>query len=147
MAKYLSQFDIDVYIYIAEGDKEYQYNPLEEMRIHQHIWQNFSEIALSLERLKLEVGLSIKEAKRVADARLTADFTSLADIESIDKIAKVSVNKIKKFVATHNMTELVNIPEEKPTSTDKNGSPQRSLKKKKKSSVNPDIIANALFVL
>lgn len=33
MAKYLSQFDIDVYIYIAEGDKEYQYNPLEEVRI------------------------------------------------------------------------------------------------------------------
>ena len=30
MAKYLGQLDIDVYIYIAEGDKEYQYDPQRE---------------------------------------------------------------------------------------------------------------------
>ena len=27
MAKHLRQFDIDIYIYIAEGDKEYPYDP------------------------------------------------------------------------------------------------------------------------
>jgi O-acetyl-ADP-ribose deacetylase (regulator of RNase III) len=30
MAEYLSQLDIDVYIYIAEGDRDYQYDPLVE---------------------------------------------------------------------------------------------------------------------
>ncbi len=30
MAKYLGQLDIDVYIYIVEGDKEYQYDPQRE---------------------------------------------------------------------------------------------------------------------
>ena len=113
MAKYLSQLDIDVYIYIADGDEEYQYDPLEEMRMHERMWHNFSEIALSIDRLHAEAGLSPKEAKKVADARLLAGFTSLASIENIDKIAKVSVGRIKKFVETHNMTELIGMPEKK----------------------------------
>jgi O-acetyl-ADP-ribose deacetylase (regulator of RNase III) len=147
MAKHLSQLDINVYIYIADGDKEYQYNPLEEMKMHQRIWQTFSDIALSPDRLKLEVGLSLKEAKKVADARSIADFTSLASIENIDKIAKVSVNKIKSFVAMHNMTELVTVPEKKSTPIDKKEISHKPVKKKKKSSMSPDITASALFVL
>ncbi len=147
MVKYLSQFDIDVSIYIAEGDKEYQYDPQEDMRMHRRIWQNFSEIALSPDRLQIEVGLSSKEAKKIADARSASDFTSLANIESIDKIAKVTVNRVKKFVETHNMAELVGMPEKEATPTDGDKVPTRPLKKKKKISTGSDITANALFML
>lgn len=147
MAKYLSQFDINVYIYIAEGDKEYQYDPLEEMRLHQRMWQNFSEIALSVERLQAEVGLNSRDAKKVAEARLTADFTSLAGIENINKIAKVSVNKVKKFVETSNLTELISMPEKKtPSVVGESVSPKPAQKRKRKST-GTNITANALFTL
>jgi O-acetyl-ADP-ribose deacetylase (regulator of RNase III) len=45
MAKYLSQLDIDVYIYITEDDTEYQYDEDTE----KNIWKRFSELALSKE--------------------------------------------------------------------------------------------------
>lgn len=38
MAKYLSRVDIDVYIYIADGDKEYQYNPVLDDKVQGHTW-------------------------------------------------------------------------------------------------------------
>ncbi len=39
MAKYLSQLDIDVYIYIAEGDREYQYDAECEIKSEEQIWK------------------------------------------------------------------------------------------------------------
>src|SRR5436305_3134615 len=65
MARYLSQVDIDVYIYIAEDDKEYQYNSQRESDIKEKIWRQFSELALSQDRLIQEVQLSLKEVKKV----------------------------------------------------------------------------------
>ncbi len=51
MARYLSQLDIDVYIYIAKGDKEYQYDPLQGSKAKERTWKEFSELALSIDRL------------------------------------------------------------------------------------------------
>jgi O-acetyl-ADP-ribose deacetylase (regulator of RNase III) len=42
MAKYLSQLNIDVYIYIAEGDREYQYDPTLVKQIKERAWKEFS---------------------------------------------------------------------------------------------------------
>lgn len=97
MARYLSQIDIDVYIYIAEGDKEYQYDEQGEYDLQVKMWQQFSELALSPEHLQNEVQLSARGAKQVAEARATREFTSLADIGSIEGIAKTSLDKIKKY--------------------------------------------------
>src|SRR6266516_570368 len=57
MAKYLSQLDIDVYIYIAEGDKEYQYDAASESKLEDAILQHFNELAISLDRLKQKISL------------------------------------------------------------------------------------------
>lgn len=145
MAKYLSQLDIPVYIYIADGDKEYQYDPVAEAKTYELIWQGFSEIALSAERLCNEVGLSSTQAKKIADKRLAAPFGSLADIENIDKIAKTSVNKIKKFTQEHNMAELSGMPERQNANSQKKPDPSRTPKKKKKADASANIIASALF--
>ena len=80
MVKYLGQLDIDVYIYIAEGDKEYF--PLNK-QIEKKAWQQFNEIALSVERLQNEVKLSKPQAKKVFAKRQAIEFTSLSDIHSI----------------------------------------------------------------
>src|SRR2546423_7204073 len=99
MARYLSQVDIDVYIYITEDDKEYQYDPQRESDIKEKIWRQFSELALSQDRLIQEVQLSLKEAKKVQQKRELMEFTSLADIEAIEGLAKVSLKKIKDYTA------------------------------------------------
>jgi hypothetical protein len=104
MAKYLCQIDIDVYIYIAEGDKEYQYDTESADTLSEKIWKHFSELALSQERLK-EVGLSAREAKKVAHKRELMEFTSLADVESIEGIAKVSLKKIKDYLNCQKCTQ------------------------------------------
>ena len=104
MAKYLSQLDIDVHIYIAEGDREYQYDPLEDSRINERIWKKFSELALSINCLCQEVGLSRREAKRVADWRKNVEFYSQADIDSIEKLAKTSAKKIKDYINRQKLT-------------------------------------------
>jgi O-acetyl-ADP-ribose deacetylase (regulator of RNase III) len=145
MAKYLSQLDIPVYIYIAEGDKEYQYDPGEEARINEQIWQSFSEVALSAERLQSEVGLSAKDAKKIADKRLTTSFKSLADIENIDKIARVSITKIEKFVQKHNMAELTGMPEKATFPTKKEGTSPGRARRKKKANISADLMTSALF--
>ena len=99
MAKYLSQIDIDVYIYVVEGDKEYQYDAQDENALKERIWKQFSELALSLERLQKEVQLSGRGAKQVAEARASREFTSIADIENIERLANDSLEKIKKYIA------------------------------------------------
>src|SRR5205807_3633388 len=104
MARYLSQLDIDVYIYIAEGDKEYQYDPFLDKKIQERIWKEFNELALSVDRLHQEVELSRTQAARVAEKRATKDFRSLADVECIEKIAKISLEKIKKYINRQRLT-------------------------------------------
>ncbi len=41
MAKYLSQLDIDVHIYIGEGDTEYQFDAQYATKTKEHIWKEF----------------------------------------------------------------------------------------------------------
>jgi O-acetyl-ADP-ribose deacetylase (regulator of RNase III) len=95
MAKYLSKLDIDVYIYIAEGDKEYL---AEDNAAEVAAWKYFNELALSPEWLQQEVHLSPREAKKVAERRATTEFTSVSDIEAINGLAKVSLQRIKTFL-------------------------------------------------
>jgi len=147
MARYLSQLDIDVSIYIAEGDKEYQHDLIEDLKIHERIWRDFSELALFPERLQQEVGLSPREAKKIAHKRLTAPFQSLADVESIEKIAKASIHKVKDFSQKQCMVEFTGIPEKEFISVGTNKAPQKQIKKKKKTDANADIFTSALFLL
>lgn len=99
MAKYLSQVDIDVYIYIAEGDKEYQYDVELEHTAKESMWKRFNELALSEEELVQKIPLSPREARKVVEKRKAIEFTSIADIESITNIAKVSVKRIKHYLS------------------------------------------------
>lgn len=145
MAQYLSQLEIDVYVHIADGDKEYQYDLAENRRMNEYMWQEFSKLALSVESLHTEVGLSLKEAKKVAEKRCNVEFNSLADIESIDKIAKISIKKINDFVQKYKMIELADMPAKSGICAN---IVNQSHKRKRKSSLNNrDIIANALFIL
>jgi O-acetyl-ADP-ribose deacetylase (regulator of RNase III) len=105
MAKYLSHLDIDVYIYIAEGDQEYQYDPQRENDIREKIWKQFSELALSQDRLVQEVQLSPREAKKVARKRESMEIASLADIESIG-LAKISLKRIKNYICCQEFTKV-----------------------------------------
>jgi O-acetyl-ADP-ribose deacetylase (regulator of RNase III) len=105
MASYLSQLDIDVYIYIAEGDKEYQYDPQRENDIREKIWKQFSELALSQNRLVHEVQLSPREAKKIVYQREAMEIISLADIESIG-LAKISLKRIKDYLNCQEFTKV-----------------------------------------
>ncbi len=107
MAKYLSQIDIDVYIYIADEDKEYQveetaaYQKVAESddRLNEKIWTQFNELALSIDRLQQEVHLSERQAKLVASKRAEIEFKSLADIKKIEDIAPTTtLRNIKKYI-------------------------------------------------
>lgn len=144
MAKYLSQLDIDVYVYISDGDKEYQYDPVETVRINEYIWQEFSKLALSAEDLHTKVGLSLKEAKKVVESRCDGGFRSLVDIERIDNIAKVSIKRINDFVQKYRMVELLNLPEK---NIPVNKTTIKLQKKKKRHTVNTDLTMSALFTL
>ena len=94
MVKYLSQLDIAIYIYIADGDREYQYNS----EVEKSAWERFSELALSPDGLCRETQLSLKEAKKVAKVREAMEFASQADIDSIDGLAQVTLQRIKKYI-------------------------------------------------
>ena len=106
MAKYLCQLDIDVYIYIAEGDKEYQYDAQRENDITEKIWKQFSQLALSQDRLIQEVQLSPRASMQVANKRELMEFTSLTDIMSIENLAKVSLKKIKEYIARQQCNQI-----------------------------------------
>ncbi len=136
MAKYLSRIDIDVYIYIAEGDKEYQYDTQSENGLKVRIWQQFNELALSLEHLQTEVHLSARGAKQVSEARISREFTSLADIGSIEGLAKASLEKIKKYIAGQQCQQAELIEAQStgtynPQGTKKRWKPPQRTKKKK----------------
>ena len=98
MARYLSQLDIDVYIYIAEGDRQYQYDSLQDSKAKERIWKQFNELALSIDHLCQEVGLSRREATKVAKSRETVEFKTKADIDGIEKLAKAASKKIKDYI-------------------------------------------------
>ncbi len=95
MARYLCQLDIDVYIYTAEGDREYYDDEYKEQNVI--AWQSFSELALSLERLCNEICLSPREAKKVCASRSNKEFTSFSDIDAIKGLAKISLKRIKDY--------------------------------------------------
>jgi O-acetyl-ADP-ribose deacetylase (regulator of RNase III) len=136
MARYLSQLDIDVYIYIAEGDKEYQNDTHRENDIQEKIWKQFSELAHSQDRLMHEVRLSPREAKKVASQRESMEITSLADIESIS-LAKITLKRIKDYLSCQEFTRVelegmspTNIAKPHETKSKKaSGSSRRSPKK------------------
>ncbi len=95
MVKYLSQADIDVYIYIADGDKEYF--PIND-HAEKVAWQRFNELALSSESLIEVIQLSERQAKKVFEKRQSLEFTSFADIQTIENLAKVSLQRIKDYI-------------------------------------------------
>jgi O-acetyl-ADP-ribose deacetylase (regulator of RNase III) len=148
MAEYLSQLDIDVHIYIAEGDREYQYDPLQESKSKELIWKQFSELALSIGRLCQEVGLSRSEATKVAKSREAIEFKSQADIDSIEKLAKTSAKKIKDYVNRQELTviELPGLPD---TNTSRqhvaNGLAKSPKRKRKKPDTTAEVPAESLF--
>jgi O-acetyl-ADP-ribose deacetylase (regulator of RNase III) len=146
MARYLSQLDIDVFIYIAEGDKEYQYDPLQDSKAKERAWKEFSELALSIDRLCQEVGLSRREAIRVAKSREAMEFKSQADIDRIEKLAKTSSKRIKDYITRQRLTaiELPGLPGKSVSrQRDANGSPPK--RKRKKPDVNAGVSAELLF--
>lgn len=103
MAKYLSQIDIDVHIYIAEGDREYYNDITQEENLI--AWQCFNEVALSIDRLRGEIGLNPKDAKKVFAYRVTKDFTSKEDICTIDGLAKTSLKHINDYIRSQQYIE------------------------------------------
>ncbi len=103
MAKYLSQLDIDIHIYIAEGDREYYNDTTQEGSIV--AWQHFNEIALSIDRLCNEIGLNPKDAKKVFNYRASKDFTSKEDICAIDGLAKISLKRINDYIHSQQYIE------------------------------------------
>jgi O-acetyl-ADP-ribose deacetylase (regulator of RNase III) len=105
MVKYLSQLDIDVYIYIAEGDREYQLEAQLEIISLEVIWQHFNGIAVSAELLMQEIqGLSQRAAKKIAERRTTIEFHSQADIDTIDGLAKSASTLIRKYISHQQFT-------------------------------------------
>ena len=103
MARYLSQIDVDVYIYIAEEDREYYDDERKENE--SLVWKIFSELSLSLERLQNEIGLSPREAKKVSDRRGVNAFTSFSDIDAIEGLAKISLKRIKDYICHRQYAE------------------------------------------
>jgi O-acetyl-ADP-ribose deacetylase (regulator of RNase III) len=148
MAKYLSQLEATVYIYITDLDTEYQYDAEADIKIGEQMWQVFSELALSIDRLHDEVGLSTKEAKKIADKRHSQAFNSLADLESIENLAKVSIKKINAFIQRYRMVELLEIPVEDAAHIQAPPKSRRVQNKKKQSFSTPsEVESRELFVL
>jgi hypothetical protein len=144
MAKYLSQVDIDVYIYIADGDREYQSEMQADNTVQVAAWKCFSDLALSLDRLQQEVGLSRREAKKVFERRQTTEFTSPADINAIVGLAKISSQRITKYTSRQQYaaTALPGITEvEQPVQQKeriKESAPKRKQKNAKQKIEQPD---------
>jgi len=149
MAKYLSQLDIDVYIYIAEGDREYQYDVQTESNFQEKIWKQFNELARSPAGLCQAIQkLSQRDAKKVAERRKSMEFTSLADIKSIEGLAMTSLKRIKGYIDCQRYTiaELPDISSEnyhQPQDTKRSsGSRKRS---RKKWNTSTEVTAEPLF--
>ncbi len=137
MAKYLSQLDIDVHIYIAEGDREY-YND-EQREGNAAAWKHFSELALSLDCLHNEVNLSPREAKKVFESRKAKEFTSQADLDTIDGLAHISSKRIKEYIHCQQYIEqkLPNMESESTPKPQKKKTPTSRSKKKRYEKAEP----------
>src|SRR5260370_41270908 len=96
---------MDVLIYSGEGEKEYQYDPLQDSKAKERAWKEFSELALSIDRVYQEVGLSRREAISVAKSREAMEFKSQADIDRIN-LAKASSKKIKDYINCQRLTAI-----------------------------------------
>src|SRR5260370_4357706 len=148
MSEYLSQLDVDVYVYITEDDREYQYDPLRDSKVKKRIWIQFNELALSVDRLCQEVGLSHREATKVAKSREEMEFKSQADIDSIEKLAKSSSKKIKDYLNCQRLTalELPGLPSTSGTLQHvANGPTQPPKRKRKKSAARAQVSVERLF--
>ncbi|HEY7416417.1 MAG TPA: macro domain-containing protein [Ktedonobacteraceae bacterium] len=137
MAEYLGKLDIDIYIYIADGDTEYISND----EINAAILQKLNEIALSIELLQKEVNLNNKDAKKVQKKRNEAAFSTIAEFEQVPDLAKISYQRIKSYIYSLRFPsrELPDMPPNKTSSTSKNrrksGAPPQSRNRKKPSEV------------
>ncbi|GAC1652380.1 MAG: hypothetical protein NVS4B12_23790 [Ktedonobacteraceae bacterium] len=120
MTRYLSQLDIDVFIYITEDDIEYQVDSPSKIITEENIWKQFSELALSLDSLEREIHLSKKAAKLVFDKRKTMEFLSQADVDTIS-LAKRPLEQIKKYIREQHVvpTELPGMKCEEKTRTNR----------------------------
>lgn len=145
MARYLSQLEIDVYIYIGDGDKEYQYDPLTDRKIKERIWKEFNKLALSEERLHLDVGLNLRDAKKVVEQRKAVEFKSQADFDAI-KLAKTSSKKIKEYLNLQQVkaVELIDFLDSTVPSQQTAGKRTQSSKRKKRDT-KTDVSAKPLF--
>jgi O-acetyl-ADP-ribose deacetylase (regulator of RNase III) len=135
MAKYLSSLEIDVYIYIAEGDKEYQYDEAKERKLEAAILQYLNELALAPDRLKQEVKLSQKDAKKVFARRETSEFTAISDVYTIEGLSKAAIGKLKNHIAQqrHSPKELPGISDGQEPPKPRNRPNVRTPKRKRKS--------------
>ncbi|GHO50906.1 macro domain-containing protein [Ktedonospora formicarum] len=94
MIQYLEDLDLDIYIYISDGDKEYTNNNQAEA----FIWEQLNKLALNWEELAQEVHLSAKGAKQVAERRKANEFHSIRDLAEIPDLAKVSLKRLKDYI-------------------------------------------------
>ncbi len=145
MARYLSQIDIDVYIYITEEDREYYEENYKDNNTN--VWQHFSELALSLERLCSEVSLSPREAKKVFEARRNNELVSLSNVEAIEGLAKISLKRIKDYVCHKQYTEqkLLNLEDNIDVTKRQKKKVSSSTRKRKSSSENIESPTISLF--
>ena len=136
MAKYLSKLDIDISIYIAEGDIEYQFDEISESKQEKLLLKCFSELALSQERLRLEVSLNLKDAKKVFLQREKAEFTTFSDIYEMEGLAKASLKKLKDYfnLQQYPAKELPGIEDGQVLATLKPEKKRHSPRRKRKSS-------------
>lgn len=144
MAKYLSQMDVDVYIYITEGDAEYQYDNEFEVKM----WKRFSKIALSPEHLCSEVGINIRDARKLASKRELVEYNSFADVENVEKLAKTSLKKIRDYLNSQKyitpvLTGLSSTHAPRANGTKEVIQPFRQ--KRKKSHASTEVSADELF--
>jgi hypothetical protein len=131
MVSYLSNLDLDVYVYIADGDIEYQ----DDKEAEAAIWSQFNELALSTGRLEQEVHLNARAAKKIAESRKSVEFTSLSDISAIAGLAKGQLNQIREYIhhQRYRVNELPGMPHEEKPAQRKKQSRARSAKPKKTS--------------
>jgi hypothetical protein len=124
-----------VYIYIAEGDREYQYDEAVERKLEAAILQYLNELTLAPDRLKQEVSLSQKDAKKVFAWRETSELTAISDVYTIEGLSKAAVGKLKKYIAEqrHSPRELPGISDGQEPSKPRNRPKARTPKSKRKS--------------
>jgi O-acetyl-ADP-ribose deacetylase (regulator of RNase III) len=135
MAKYLSSLEIDVYIYIAEGDREYQYDEARERKLEAAILQYLNELALAPDRLKQEVSLTPRDTKKVFARRETSEFAAISDVYTIEGLSNPSISKLKSHIAQqrHPPKELPGISDGQEPPKPKNRQKARAPKRKRKS--------------